>query len=164
MTPKPSMDDPKLGVIGVGNSPERTVTEPGLSPWTAIKNAPLYTCSRLAELFTMQVEFFKKAGPRQIVDNVGGPVMIAAMTAKAYERGLDAAVEWFVTLNLLLLIFNLLPLPVLDGGFIVLAFVEALIRRPIPPRVLGPIYTVFVFLFMGLIAVISLWDVKRWFF
>jgi regulator of sigma E protease len=76
--------------------------------------------------------------------------------------GLRWSLNWFINLNLLLLMFNLLPLPVLDGGFILISFIEAIIRRPIPERILAPIYTVFVIFFIGLMVVISLWDVKRW--
>jgi len=67
-------------------------------------------------------------------------------------------------LNLLLMIFNLLPLPVLDGGFIFLSVIEAVIRRPVPAKVLNPIYTFFVICFICLIVLISVNDVLNWVF
>ena len=87
--------------------------------------------------------------------------MIVKITASQAKRGLGPTLNWFIIFNLLLLIFNLLPLPVLDGGFILLSIIEALLRRPIPPRVLAPIWTVFVILLIGLMATIIVWDVIR---
>ncbi len=60
---------------------------------------------------------------------LGGPMFIAQAASQQAERGLDALLQFFATINIAIMAFNLLPMPVLDGGHILLAIVEALRRR-----------------------------------
>ncbi len=151
------------GYIGIERGGSETRLAPGRPLLQALMLAPIQTTLRVGDIVMIQVDFFKRATLSQIRDNVGGPIMIATMTAHMANRGLYWAVGWFITLNLLLAIFNLLPLPVLDGGFIVLSVIESVIRRPVPAKVLAPIYTFFLFFFIGLMLLISFLDVKRFF-
>ena len=65
------------------------------------------------------------AGKRSVRDVLGGPVRIAKETSSAYENGgLAQVVRLTGLLSLNLGIFNLLPIPVLDGGMILLIIVE----------------------------------------
>ena len=64
-----------------------------------------------------------------IKDSVGGPIAIAQQTGEATKRGpFDLLLE-LGTLSLSLGIVNLLPIPVFDGGHIMLMFVELIRRR-----------------------------------
>ena len=165
MTPKEGYPEPEDGTIGIlpGSSETMVIREVD-SIWKAIVMAPRDATERLLFLSRMTFEFFSQASLRQIKDNLGGPIMIVGMTASAAKEGFPVLLQWFVTLNLLLLFFNLLPIPVLDGGFIVITLIEAIIRRPVPPKILGPIYTVFVVFFIGFIVLISILDIQKWFF
>ena len=70
---------------------------------------------------------------------------------------------WFmVILNINLAILNLLPLPVLDGGHILFAFIEKLCRRPLPQKVIIAIQNVFVFFFLALMLYVIFFDLRRW--
>ncbi len=65
------------------------------------------------------------AGKRSVRDVLGGPVRIAKETSLAYESGgLAQVIRLTGLLSLNLGIFNLLPIPVLDGGMILLIIVE----------------------------------------
>jgi regulator of sigma E protease len=150
------------GKIGILSGAERYQSLPGLDPLHAVLAAPGQTWRFLIELFDLQVQFFRKASFTQVSEGLGGPILIFRMTARAANMGLTDLVHFFILLNLLLMIFNLIPLPVLDGGFLMLSLIEAVIRRPIPPKILAPIYTFFVIFFIGLMALITFWDVKRW--
>lgn len=161
MTPMQSVENAKHGQIGIYPGSDEKRIERVANPLKALALAPVDAALRTAFIVNKQVEFFRKATFKQVRENVGGPIAIAVMTVKQVEGGWRYSVGWFITLNLLLMVFNLLPLPVLDGGFIALAFIEAIIRRPVPPKVLGPIYTVFVIGFIMLIVAISLQDVAR---
>jgi regulator of sigma E protease len=67
------------------------------------------------------------AGRRSARDAVGGPVMIAKETMNTYEAaGWAGAIKLMGLLSLNLGIFNLLPIPVLDGGVILLIIIEAI--------------------------------------
>jgi regulator of sigma E protease len=65
------------------------------------------------------------SGQRSLRDNVGGPLRIAEQTVSAYDiAGWAGVIELMGLLSLNLGVFNLLPIPVLDGGVILLIFIE----------------------------------------
>ncbi len=61
---------------------------------------------------------------------LGGPIAIAQFAGQAAESGIMAFLSSMAFISLQLGIFNLLPLPVLDGGLILLFIVEAIRRKP----------------------------------
>lgn len=63
--------------------------------------------------------------------SVGGPIMIAQMAREAAHQGFDNWMWFLAMINLAIMAFNLLPIPVLDGGHIVLALLEGIRRRPV---------------------------------
>jgi regulator of sigma E protease len=70
---------------------------------------------------------------------------------------------WFViVLNVNLAILNLLPIPILDGGHILFAGIEAIIRRPLNEKFINTIQMMFLFLFLALMLYVTFFDVKRW--
>jgi regulator of sigma E protease len=164
VTPTENLDDATKGQIGIvpGGDAMHRVREP--NPVMAVVRAPMETVGRVQALVMLQYEFFRKATFKQIRDNLGGPIAIADVTQRKAREGFRPLLDWFINFNLLLMIFNLLPIPVLDGGFILLAAIEGIARRPVSPKILQPIYTVFVIFFISLMVVISLWDIKKFLF
>ena len=70
---------------------------------------------------------------------------------------------WFIVLlNINLAILNLLPIPVLDGGHILFAAIEKIWRKPLPTKFIIFIQNIFVFLFLGLMAYVIFFDIRRW--
>ncbi|MGX8716523.1 MAG: site-2 protease family protein [bacterium] len=70
---------------------------------------------------------------------------------------------WFIVLlNINLAILNLLPIPVLDGGHILFASIEKILRRPLPQNIVLALQNVFVMMFLGLMAYVIFFDVRRW--
>jgi regulator of sigma E protease len=57
----------------------------------------------------------------------------------------------------------MLPFPVLDGGHITLSLLEIIARRPVQPRVLEFVQSVFVLMIMGLFLFITSKDVGSFF-
>ena len=66
---------------------------------------------------------------REVKDAVGGPIAIADATLQSVKRGWNGYLELMGVLSLSLAIVNILPIPVVDGGQIVLLLVEAVRRR-----------------------------------
>jgi len=66
-----------------------------------------------------------------------------------------------VLLNVNLAILNLLPLPVLDGGHIVMSLIESIIRRPLPVKIQEYATTAFAVLLISFMLFESFQDVKR---
>ena len=70
---------------------------------------------------------------------------------------------WFsVILNVNLALLNLLPLPVLDGGHIMLSLIEAVRRRPVSARILNSIQSGFAVLLIGFMIYIAFFDTGDW--
>jgi regulator of sigma E protease len=66
---------------------------------------------------------------RMSTRSLAGPIGIAQLSGEAYRAGIPELLMFVCFISLQLGIFNLLPIPVLDGGVILLLFVETLIRR-----------------------------------
>lgn len=65
---------------------------------------------------------------------VGGPIAVFAGAAKSAGRGLEALLDFMVLLGVSLAIFNLLPIPILDGGHLVFFIIEFLKGSPVGVR------------------------------
>jgi regulator of sigma E protease len=65
---------------------------------------------------------------------VAGPIGIAEITAKAFERGWETYLSIMVLISINLGILNLLPIPILDGGQAVIFAIEGVRRAPLSLR------------------------------
>lgn len=73
-------------------------------------------------------------GGRYRVTDVSGPVAVTATIGEAFTVDFSAAFSIIALIAINLGIFNLLPLPALDGGRLFFIFVEMIFRRPIPQK------------------------------
>lgn len=73
--------------------------------------------------------------PATIGRSMSGPLAIMEMTGQAAEKGLDDLMRLVALISIALMAFNLLPIPVLDGGLVVMALIEGIRRRPVPIKV-----------------------------
>ena len=93
------------------------------------------------------------ASGRVATREVGGPIFIGQMAGETARLGIDPFLGFMAIISVNLAILNLLPVPVLDGGQFLLLFAEAVLRRPIPPKLregLTALGLVLVVLLMGL--------------
>lgn len=74
-------------------------------------------------------------GRLSVKESMTGPIGIFIITGKAAEMGLIYLFHLMAMLSASLAIFNLLPLPVLDGGHILFLFIEKLRGRPLSGKV-----------------------------
>ncbi len=84
---------------------------------------------------------------------VGGPILIGQLAGQSARLGLDTFLAFMALISVNLAILNLLPVPVLDGGQFLFLLSEAVIRRPIPPKLrerLTMVGLVLIVLLMGL--------------
>jgi regulator of sigma E protease len=65
---------------------------------------------------------------------VGGPLFIVEAASQQARRGIDYYLNFIAYINIAIMAFNLLPLPVLDGGHILLAVIEAIRRQAISAK------------------------------
>jgi regulator of sigma E protease len=97
------------------------------------------------------------------LSNLSGPIGIGLGFWRAAQSDYPVRFAiWFaVLLNLNLAIFNLLPIPVLDGGQMVFATIARLRRRALPANFIMSAQGVFMVLLLSLILYVSVFDVKR---
>lgn len=97
------------------------------------------------------------------VQHLSGPVGIGSYIYKMLdtENGVGwRLVLWFaVVLNVNLAVLNMLPLPVVDGGHVVLGFIEMIRRKPINSRILNSIFMGFIMLLFGFFIFVTLMDI-----
>ena len=72
---------------------------------------------------------------RMSTRSLSGPIGIAQLSGEAYRAGFAELLMFMCFISLQLGIFNLLPIPVLDGGVILLLLVESVIRRDLSLQV-----------------------------
>jgi regulator of sigma E protease len=92
------------------------------------------------------------------LNTVSGPIGIAEQTgAAAQEKGWTPLLGLCAAISLNLGIFNLLPIPIMDGGVILLLFIEGLMRRDISMRIKERIYQA-AFVFLVLFAAMVIYN------
>lgn len=98
------------------------------------------------------------------VQQLGGAVMIIRLYSNLFdsENGWRRVLWFSVILNVNLALLNLLPLPVLDGGHITLAILEAIRRRPISAKFLQGLQTAFAVLLIAFMLFIAFFDTGDW--
>ncbi len=94
-------------------------------------------------------------------DQLSGPVGIAAMTGQARELGITFLMNFAAMLSVNLAVFNILPIPALDGGRILFLLIEKLKGSPISPRVEGGFHTLFFTLLILLMLYVTVKDILK---
>jgi len=95
------------------------------------------------------------------LDDLGGPVRTAEMTSEIAKRGITDLTLWTAMLSLYLGIFNLLPIPALDGSRLIFLGIEALRRKPIDPNREGLVHFIGFAFIMLLMLVVTYNDILR---
>lgn len=86
---------------------------------------------------------------------LSGPIGIAQMSSEAAQEGASSFLGLMAIVSLNLAIFNLLPIPILDGGTLLLLAVEMLLQREVSLQVKETVFKLgFVFLMMVVVFVI----------
>jgi regulator of sigma E protease len=92
---------------------------------------------------------------------VAGPIGIADIGAKAVTAGFSAVAVITALISINLALINLVPIPGLDGGRLLVIVLEALLRRPISPRITMAATLTGITLLIILMLVVSYHDVVR---
>ena len=90
---------------------------------------------------------------------VSGPVGMAGAVEDAVNIGFYSLLHLFTLITINLGVFNLLPLPALDGGRIIFLIIEMVRRKPLKKEIEATINTVGLLLLLGLMMFVTLKDV-----
>jgi len=96
---------------------------------------------------------------RADLSSVTGPVGIVGIVGDTLELGLIHLLVFTALISINLSIINLLPFPALDGGRLLFVGIEAMTRRPIPPRIFNALNTAGFALLVMLMILITVQDI-----
>jgi regulator of sigma E protease len=96
----------------------------------------------------------------KIKGGLSGPVGIAREMASAAQQGVTRFLEIVLLISVALAVFNLLPIPGLDGGRAIFVGIGAARRRDVNPIIEAKIHMVGIMLLMGLLIVVTVGDLK----
>ena len=90
------------------------------------------------------------------IESVGGPVSTIAVASEVVSYGFASVLSLFVLISVNLAVFNLLPVPALDGCRIVFVIIEWIARKPINRKVESWINFIGLILLLGFVILIDI--------
>jgi regulator of sigma E protease len=120
----------RIGLLGI--SPVQSVVMKKVS----LFEAPALAVKETANIIRLTLKTIGQmiSGTRSVKE-LGGPLKIAKVSGEYYSLGLVAFISLAAMISINLGFMNLLPIPMLDGGHLLLYGIEAVRRRPATPQV-----------------------------
>jgi len=119
-------------IVGISQELPLEVIEKNSVP-EAIKYGSISTANFVAMNYYAIYKLFKN--PKAFKNSIGGPVMVFSMTKESSEKGLAETLNFIAAISILLMIMNLLPIPVLDGGHILFCFIEGIMQKRVSMKI-----------------------------
>lgn len=132
----------------------------GKNPLTVIKHTYYQTLSSMKMIWQ---SLFDLLTGRYGIEQMSGPVGVTTAIGEAADSGSSNLLYLCAVITLNLGIFNLLPLPALDGGRIVFQLIELIRRKPIKPEYEGYVHFVGIVLLMILMVAVTYQDIVKLF-
>lgn len=152
----PILDESGKPMLGVARRESNVVKYYG--PAEAVKLGT----GRVLEMFGLTFAVLKRLFTGGLgLDALGGPLMIAQGAGDAARQGLGALITFMVFISVQLGVLNLLPIPVLDGGHLLLLGIESVLGRRLPDKVVGILQYIGFGALMLLILYVTRNDIMR---
>lgn len=97
------------------------------------------------------------------IQQVSGPIGVTQAITDAARSGVPDLLYFAAVISINLGIFNLLPIPALDGCRALFLLIEVVLRRPVNPKIEGYIHTVGLLLLFAFMIIVSFKDVLQLF-
>jgi len=126
--------------------------------WGVLREATHMTIAVVEQVWD---SFAKLITGHYKVQQLSGPVGVSSAIGQAASAGTQSLLMMvaFITINIG--VFNLIPLPALDGGRLFFLLIEAIRGKPVPPKYEGYIHAAGLFLLMGLMLFVTFNDVVK---
>ena len=146
-----------LGIIGITPLDEVVIIRHGFveSAYLGLKKTMDLT------LMTYKGIWLLASGKMSMRDSMTGPLGIFDITAKIARAGIIAIMRWVAVLSVSLAVFNLLPLPILDGGHIFLLGLEKLRKKTLGLKTEQVVNNIGVSLMIMLALLVTYNDILR---
>lgn len=126
--------------------------------WGTLHYSVNWTVSVVKQVWFSLVDI---ASGRYGLNEISGPVGTAAVIEQATSYGLESFLLLFAFITINVGVFNLLPIPALDGGRLFFLLIEILFRKPIPAKYETYINAAGMFMLLGFVAVVTLNDILK---
>ncbi|MFH1407140.1 MAG: RIP metalloprotease RseP [Candidatus Omnitrophota bacterium] len=147
----------KIAQIGIAPAGEIIMVKYPLPQAIALGTKKLLTFTQM----TYKALWRIVTGGLPLKESLSGPVGIFFITKEAAKAGFIYLLQIVALLSASLAIFNLLPIPVLDGGHIIFLGLEKIRKKPLNPRVQEAITNVAVYFLIFLGAIVIYNDLSR---
>jgi len=147
-----SLDGPARWMIGVSLESRLIITR--LSLPEALRESVVQNIRGASLIYQFLRGIIER---RMSAKTLQGPIGIARVSGEAAREGPSAFLAWMAIVSLQLAIFNLLPIPVLDGGVIMLLLVEMVMRRDLSLAVKEAVFKLG-FVFLMAVVVFALYN------
>jgi len=145
-------------IIGISRYLDVTIHE-SYGLWESAKLSTATTASMVYMNYHSLYLLFKN--PAKFKNSVGGPVMMYYMTSETTQKGASELLLFLGMISVMLMIMNLLPIPVLDGGYIMFCVYEGVFRKPLPVKVQFLLQQLGFFLLVSLMVFAFYSDIHR---
>jgi len=128
-----------IGFIGARETQSQAVIDEKLR--TVERYGPLQSVGkalqRTWDMITVSIGMIGKlfTGEASLKNTVSGPISIAQFAGQSVSVGIDHYINFIALVSISLGIFNLFPVPMLDGGHLVYYAVEAVTGKPVSEKV-----------------------------
>lgn len=163
---------PKRGRIGTGDEEKEVgqigIVAPQIPAFTreaSLSEAVAHGFSYTAGMTIYIVRSVKQIvfGEQSFKEAMGGPVAIFRMTGEVkQQRGWEGIWSFMALLSISLAVFNLFPIPALDGGHLVFLLIEAVMRRPVSIKVKLYAQQIGMAVLLTFIAYVIYNDLAKW--
>jgi regulator of sigma E protease len=147
---KTNMDGQERWMIGVSLEPQYVISRLPLPE--ALKESVRWNYRSAGLIYNFLQGIVER---RMSARSLEGPIRIAQLSGEAAREGVISFVRLMAMVSLNLAIFNLLPIPILDGGVILLLLIEMVLRRDLSLQFKETIFKLgFVFLMAVVVFVL----------
>jgi len=152
-------NDTGKGGIGIAISEIGTVKYPFFTAiWQGIKATAWYLKEILVSFYYLLRGLFIGNG---VGESVSGPVGVAVMTGRVAKLGIIYLIQFTAMLSLNLAIFNILPIPALDGGRLLFLVIAKLRRKEVSQKLEQIFHMVGFALLMLLVVIVTVRDIAN---
>jgi regulator of sigma E protease len=142
----------------IGIQPERPVVMTKLSFPDALSES----VKRNVQSASLIYQFLQGLIERRMsAKSLEGPIGIARLSGDAAREGPTAFVSLMAMVSLNLAVFNLLPIPILDGGLILMLFIEMLMRRDLSMPVKEAVFKLGMVFLMAVVVFVLYNDISK---
>ncbi|WP_159884331.1 RIP metalloprotease RseP [Paenibacillus puerhi] len=151
---KPELSEDKVYRVGVSLGPDTRPASFGEAITGGAKS--------MASASTIILDGFGKLATLQVkMDDLGGPIRIVEFTSEQASAGAVQYIYWMAIMSLYLGLFNLLPVPALDGSRLVFLALEAVRGKPVDPSRESLVHFVGFAMLMLLMIAVTYNDILR---